>query len=207
MIAVVAPEGTTTLSMPDVILITPIGESFWRKLDGSIDMGFSYTQSSDIAQLNLNSDTIYRKPAFQIRLSASVTQTRQNEGEGGERSGDDRGSLDAAYLRYPWRRGSSQAVRDSRPTRAWPRTGGRRLVWRRPARVITAIERSQLAAVWSPTTSAEWTSSRRRTSRPPHFVRRLHLRSPRTTVDVSLNYYPSVSNAGRHRLQLTRFQA
>ena len=37
------------IAMRDVVLITPIGRSFWSKLDGSIDAGFSYTKSSGIA--------------------------------------------------------------------------------------------------------------------------------------------------------------
>ena len=52
------------MAMKEVVLITPIGRSFWSKLDGAIDAGFSYTKSSGIAQLNLNSETVYRKPAF-----------------------------------------------------------------------------------------------------------------------------------------------
>ena len=32
------------------------------QLDGSIDAGFNYTQSSGVAQLNVNSDTIFRRP-------------------------------------------------------------------------------------------------------------------------------------------------
>src|SRR5687768_2996131 len=64
-IAVVGPDSTEPLPMSEVTLIIPIGTSFWRKLDGSIDAGFSYTQSSGIAQLNLNSDTVYRRPGFQ----------------------------------------------------------------------------------------------------------------------------------------------
>ena len=59
-----ADDGERPLPMPDVTLITPIGRRFWSKIDGSIDAGFSYTRSSGIAQLNLNSDTVYRQPAF-----------------------------------------------------------------------------------------------------------------------------------------------
>ena len=70
----IAVSGTTdvvSLQMKDVVLITPIGRSFWNKLDGSIDAGFSYTKSSGVAQLNVNSETVFRKPAFAGRLAAS----------------------------------------------------------------------------------------------------------------------------------------
>ncbi len=63
-IAVSGTGRVDTIAMRDVVLITPIGRSFWSKLDGAIDAGFSYTKSSGIAQLNLNSETVYRKPAF-----------------------------------------------------------------------------------------------------------------------------------------------
>ena len=55
-ITVVTSE--VSLQMSEVTLITPIGTSFWRQLDGSIDAGFSYTKSSGVAQLNVNSDTV-----------------------------------------------------------------------------------------------------------------------------------------------------
>jgi len=63
-IAVSGTGRVDAVAMKDVVLITPIGRSFWSKLDGTIDAGFSYTKSSGIAQLNFNSETVYRRPAF-----------------------------------------------------------------------------------------------------------------------------------------------
>ena len=91
-----AALGEVSLRMTDVTLITPIGASFWKQLDGSLDIGFSYTRSSHIAQLTLNSTTVYRRPAFEVRLTGSGTLT-QNETDG-ER--DDRGTIQGSYLRY-----------------------------------------------------------------------------------------------------------
>ena len=88
--------GEVSLPTSDVTTITPIGTSFWKKLDGSFDVGFSYTKSSDIAQLNVNSTTVYRRPAFEARLTGSATLTRN--GDDGDR--DDRGTVQASYLRY-----------------------------------------------------------------------------------------------------------
>src|SRR6188508_1621704 len=47
-IAVVSADRTVDMPMYEVTLITPIGKSFWTKLDGSFDAGFSYTKSSGI---------------------------------------------------------------------------------------------------------------------------------------------------------------
>ena len=55
-ISVATLVGGVALRMAEVTSITPIGRSFWRKLDGSIDAGFNYTQSSGVGQLTLNSD-------------------------------------------------------------------------------------------------------------------------------------------------------
>ena len=65
--------------MLEVATITPIGSSFWTKLDGSLDLGYSYTKSSEISQLNFNSNTLYRRPAFEARLTASATVTTNAE--------------------------------------------------------------------------------------------------------------------------------
>ena len=129
MIAVVAPEGTTTLPMPDVILITPIGQSFWRKLDGSIDLGFNYTKSSDIAQLNLNSDTFYRKPGISD-THVSVAHADATERRRRRRAQSEMTAVrsTAPICAIHGGAGSSPAVRDSRPTRASASSCGRRLV-------------------------------------------------------------------------------
>jgi hypothetical protein len=203
-IAVVAPEGITTLAMPEVTLITPIGTSFWRKLDGSIDLGFSYTRSSGIAQLNLNWDTIYRKPASSIRLTASFTQTQQDEDEDGESERDDRGSIEASYLRYPWQR--------------WFITSAARF----ETNESLGLElRSQLGGAFGPrlinTNRAQMTLGAGMVVNDERGVDveatqnvegLLAFRTsyytydrPKTNLDVSLTYYPSLSNVGRHRLQ------
>ena len=84
------------LSMIDVATIAPIGSSFWKKLDGSIDLGYSYTRSSQISQLNVNATSVFRRPAFEMRTNASATLTAN--GDDGER--DDRGTIQAFYVRY-----------------------------------------------------------------------------------------------------------
>ena len=95
-IAVVNGPDTVQLTTGEVTLMSQIGRSFWRKLDGSIDAGFSYTKSSEVAQFNFNSDTVFRAPRHQVRIIASFTQTSKGEGTGN----DDRGTLEATYLRY-----------------------------------------------------------------------------------------------------------
>ena len=56
-IRVATMAGEVALRMTEVTSMTPIGRSFGRQLDGSVDAGFTYTQSSGIGQMTLNSAT------------------------------------------------------------------------------------------------------------------------------------------------------
>ncbi len=78
-LVVVALAGMVPLPTADVTTIMPIGSSFWQKLDGSLDVGFSYTRSSHLAQLNINTNTMFRRPAFEARLTGSGTLTQNEE--------------------------------------------------------------------------------------------------------------------------------
>lgn len=78
---VVQETGAVQVDQPDVVYIVPIGQSIWRQMDGSFDMGFSYTQSSGIAQLNVDAGTIYRRPTFQVGGSISSYYTLDDEGD------------------------------------------------------------------------------------------------------------------------------
>lgn len=200
-IAVVSTDATAQLVMADVTEITTIGRSFWSKLDGSFDIGFNYTRSSGVAQLNLNTDTVYRKPKSQTRLSVSFTQTEQSDDEGG----DDRGAIDLSYRRYRWPRWFIAGV----------------------ARVETneslGVEiRSQLGGAIGPrlvnSNRAQLTigagvavnDERGVDVEPTQTLEGLLLFEmsyytydrPRTNIDVTAQYYPSLTDPGRQRLQL-----
>ena len=200
-LAVVTLAGTTTLRMADVTLIEPIGASFWRKLDGSFDVGYSYTQSSGISQLNLNSSTTYRRLASSVRVSASLTQT-QTEGEEGT---DDRGTIEASYLRYRWPRWFVAAA------------------GRFESNTSLGLElRSQLGVVVGPrlvnSNRGQFTLG---AGLAVNDERGVDVEStqnieavfglegsfytydrPKTNLDLRLQYYPSLSNTGRQRIQL-----
>jgi hypothetical protein len=200
-IVVVTAGDEVPLEMWEVTLITPIGRSFWRQLDGSIDAGFSYTRSSGVAQLNLNSDTVYRKLASRTRLTASLTQTQKDDGSGR----DDRASLETSYLRYPWQRwfflgvgrfesneslglelrsqiGSAVGPRLVNSNRAQLMLGAGLAV--NDERGVDVEPTQNLEALLMFGTSF-YTYDR-----------------PTTNLDINLQYYPSLSDAGRQRVQL-----
>jgi Protein of unknown function, DUF481 len=200
-LSVVGQAEPVSVAMAEVTIIRQMGTSFWGKLDGGIDAGYSYTRSSGVAQLNVNWDTYYRTPAARARLTLSLTQTRKDD----DSETDDRGSLEASYLRYPWQR--------------WFVTGAARVETNKSLGIEL---RSQVAAAVGPRlvnsnrgqvelgVGVVLNDERGVDVDPTQNVEGLvTLRSsfytydrPRTNLDFAVQYYPSLSDPGRRRLQL-----
>ena len=72
---------TVSLALSRVIRISRIKDSFWKRLDGSGDLGFSYTKASEVGQLILNADVRYRTRRLSSNLAASSTNTFQEDAE------------------------------------------------------------------------------------------------------------------------------
>jgi len=199
-LAVVDSQQTTRLQMTDVTRISPIGSSFWRKIDGSIDAGFNYSRSSGVAQLNVNSNTVYRAPASHTRLSVSLTTTETDDGSGR----DDRGAVEASYLRFPWRRWfiagaarfeNNESLGISLRSQLGG-TAGPRLIDNNRAQLSLGaglavndergidVEPTQTVEALFMFRSSFYTYDR-----------------PTTSLDLSLLYYPSISDPGRQRVQ------
>jgi hypothetical protein len=199
-LAVAAADGVVPLSMPDVTRITPIGASFWAKLEGSVDAGFSYTRSSGVTQTTLNTDTIYRQPAFLFKLSSSATVTERNDGT----EADDRSAVSFAYNHYRRRRlliggYASLESNESLGLRLRSQVGGvvgLRLVNSNHAQVEFSaglVVNDERGVDSEATRNVEGilglTGSYYTYDRP------------RTTIDGRVQYFPSLSNRGRRRLQ------
>ena len=200
-LAVLGSPQTTRLPMTEVARISPIGSSFWRRIDGAIDAGYNYSRSSGVAQLNVSSTTAYRVPAAQTRLTASLATTRTDGGS----DRDDRGAIEASYLRYPWRR--------------WFISGGARFENNESLGIKL---RSQLAGASGPRVidnnraqlqlgaGLAVNDERGVDVEPTQTVEAIFLfRSsfytydrPTTSFDTALQYYPGLSDPGRHRVQL-----
>jgi hypothetical protein len=185
----------------EVTLITPIGASFWKKLDGSVDVGFSYTRSSQVAQLNVNSTTLYRRPAFEGRLVGSGTFT-QNGTDGTK---DDRGTIQGSYVRFRGERlviSAGAGVETNKSLGLLLRTqvgvsAVPRLINTNRAQLIIGgglAANDERGVDTEPTQNLEGLGT----------LRYSYYRydTPRTNVDVGFQYFPSLSNFGRQRIQL-----
>ncbi len=92
--------GTTTHDFMIVIRLSPIGRSFFRRLDGAFNLGFSFTESSGVAQLTVTGNTTYRRPAFEVSASISSYVTRQRDADDTDRQNFQFGY--AKQLRHRW---------------------------------------------------------------------------------------------------------
>lgn len=199
-LVITAPDVTTSVPISEITNILPLGASFWSRVDGTFDSGFTYTRSSAIAQFTLNSNTTYHRPSFVFHLTASATLTHETDTD--ER--DDRGAVGFSYVRY--RRGNlffSGAARfetnESLGLLLRSEVGGQigqRFVNTNRAQLETG------AGLVVTDEEAVDSESQQNIEGVLTFKYSFYAyNQPQTNVDVSMRYYPSLSEWGRQRIQ------
>lgn len=83
---IASPAGATTLAFRDVVGIRRLGATFWRRLDGSIDAGTSYTSATELFTLDLAASLSTERPGWELSADASSTITTQPEVDDTRRS-------------------------------------------------------------------------------------------------------------------------
>jgi hypothetical protein len=80
-VRVTRAEAVVTLEKLQVIRITPIEKHFWKRIDGSVSLGVSYTKGSHTGRLDFALDARYRveKNLLQLQSSANVTAEENKE--------------------------------------------------------------------------------------------------------------------------------
>jgi hypothetical protein len=197
-IRVVTASGDVTLSISEVTTLHPIGANFWKRLDGGFNLGYSYTRSSGIGQLSLNTESTFRRPAFLVTLAISGTLTEQ---PGVEK--DDRASLNLGYVRYRgrWLVGAGGSFENNESLGIVLRSQvggmvGRRLVNTNRAQLQLAgglVVNNEEGVDVPNTQNLEGLAS----FRSSFFT----YDGSKTNFSARLDYYPSFSSWGRQRLQ------
>jgi hypothetical protein len=197
-VLIVSLNDSVTLSLAEVTRIRPIGASLWSRLDGSIDAGFTYTRSSGITQFNLNSRIVYRRPAFQLQLTTSDTLVRQRDDD--ER--DDRGNLDLSYVRdigrhWFWAGTGRLESNESLGLTLRSQLGG----WV-GVRLVNS-NRATFDVGWG----AVYNNEDGVDTEPRRNIEGLlgletWYDGPKTDLEATVDYFPGLSDWGRHRLQV-----
>jgi len=91
---VATATGIETVPLPSVARLMFIEASFWKRLSGSVDIGFGYTKSSDLAQFNGDVSAKFTRPTFVAELHASSYMQRQEDVEDTSRN-----SISLSYTR------------------------------------------------------------------------------------------------------------
>ena len=63
----------------DIVEIYPVKNAFWKRLDGSVDLGYSYTKASTISQLNFSGNISYRVQKSYTEINGNSILTDQQD--------------------------------------------------------------------------------------------------------------------------------
>ncbi|HEX4441603.1 MAG TPA: DUF481 domain-containing protein [Thermoanaerobaculia bacterium] len=99
-LAVITASGPVEITFFDVFALSPVFRVFWKRWEGSLDLGFNYTSSSSLTQFNLDFDAIYRMRDSRIVNDLSVFFSRQNDVTGASRASFS--SRYEQFLKGPW---------------------------------------------------------------------------------------------------------
>ena len=83
-----------TLDIDSVVNIYRVKESFWSRLDGSLDIGYGYTQQNGSTQFNLNTSVYERREHRRIQVDYSSLFSTQDDADDTTRN-----SLAATFYR------------------------------------------------------------------------------------------------------------
>ena len=95
-----------TLPLGLVVHVVPMSQRFWSRVDGYVDVGFTYQQANHNLQLTLGSEATYRGPRMKASIQGSHFVQNQDSLEATSRS-----SLiltETAFLRHRWIAGLTQ---------------------------------------------------------------------------------------------------
>jgi hypothetical protein len=78
---VVTAAGKERLPLATIVRISPVGDTFWRRLDGAIDAGFSFTQANVQTQWTFHSEVSYRSRRWLSELEGDSALTSREDAD------------------------------------------------------------------------------------------------------------------------------
>lgn len=72
---------SSAVPLVEIVEIRSIKSRFFQRIDGSFDVGGSYTQSSGVGQLSVSFNATYRRPGFEVFTNFDANRTSQQEAE------------------------------------------------------------------------------------------------------------------------------
>ena len=201
------PGGLAVLSYEDVVLVRPVKlkENLWDQMDKTLQVGFSYTQASDILRWNIQTEVAYKTLDFESKLAVESFVTNDRDGNDSRRAKIDLRYMDFVGERYFWY-GSVGAERNDElgiSERYLLGAGYGRFLWQRPVSELGAsigISANQERSTGSATQSATTTDNLEGVVALDW--RHFRLNTPKSLVTAQLTWFPGITDAGRNRADL-----
>ena len=194
-------SGPDSLTVPffQVFDLAPVFQSFWRRWEGSFDLGFNYTNSSKLVQFNLNGEATFRMRTAEVVAGVTSFFSRQN-GETAAERGSVGLRLDR-YLKCRWLLeigvGFDRNIELGLKGRTSIGAGGGRYVVQTNQARLTVFA-GFLANREQPVEGeTAYTAEATVGGRYSYFMYDF----PKITINASVQVYPSLTESGRVRLE------
>jgi hypothetical protein len=79
-------SGDVIVDLLSVVRLAPLEKGFWKRLDGSIDLGFSFTQADQLVQWSLSADVSRRYEKWMTEAYFDSVLTRQESADNQSRN-------------------------------------------------------------------------------------------------------------------------
>ena len=196
-------EETWTLDLRSVVRLTPIESGFWKRVDGSLDLGFSFTEADDRTQLSFGAEAEYRTRKYLRSLTMSTVIASQSDVDETNRS--DLGLVVTRYLRRPRRHFLGFATLQRNEELG---IDLRSLVAAAAGWYVVQSNTEILGLAAGLAVSQEQLEGSEPSQESVEALLGLQFQSfkydtPERDVDVALIVYPSLSDAGRVRAELS----
>jgi hypothetical protein len=200
-VVVMTRVGSVTLESDDVVGITPVHASFWDRMDGSLSLGFNYTQATDIGQLTFDYRNSYQTRRNYLDLHWKFNFTSQAD-ETASRYQDFSITYERELKKRKWFAAGSVGFQQNDELgialRVPASTGmGRRLLQTNHD-LWTALAGFSVNAEWA--TSSPDSATVNLEGLLSTSFQFFRYDSPKSDITTNLALYPGLSNWGRIRL-------
>lgn len=76
---VLSAQDSTTLGFDSIVRITPLNNTLWGKMDGSLDIGSNFALANHLAQFNIAGTARYRERHYALGTELNSSVTHQDE--------------------------------------------------------------------------------------------------------------------------------
>ena len=189
-----------TADLADIVRIRRLDRSFWKRLDGGLDVGASYTSASALFKLDLAGNLSFERPGFEVSADGSSTLSSQPGVEDTRRN-----TLALAYARRfenRWVALAQGQLEQNRELGFDLRTsaaagGGRYLAWSTRDKLLAGLGMSvnrEVPIEGDGTTNVE--------AMALLSYDRFSYDSPKVDVSIKVVGFASLNHGGRYRLEV-----